>query len=145
MRSTVTWRSSIASSSADWVLGVARLISSVSRICDITGPGWYSNFRVAWLKMETPVTSLGSISGVNWIRPKVQLTERARERASIVLPTPGTSSMSRCPWLSRPMTTISTVARLPMITFSMLAMMRSASDCTWVIIPSSNGCKGDSL
>ena len=37
--STVTWRSSIASSSADCVLGVARLISSASTTCAMIGPG----------------------------------------------------------------------------------------------------------
>src|SRR3990172_7492033 len=47
--------------------------------------------------METPVTSLGRRSGVNWIRLKEQPLERARLRASIVLPTPGTSSTSRWP------------------------------------------------
>ena len=43
------------------------------------------------------MTSLGSRSGVNWMRLKVQPLERARLQASIVLPTPGTSSISRCP------------------------------------------------
>ena len=41
--STVTWRSSMASSSADWVFGVARLISSVRTTCAMTGPGRNSN------------------------------------------------------------------------------------------------------
>ena len=41
--SMVTWRSSMASSSAAWVLGVARLISSASRTCAKTGPGRNSN------------------------------------------------------------------------------------------------------
>ena len=34
-----TWRSCIASSSADWVRGVARLISSTRRTLAKTGPG----------------------------------------------------------------------------------------------------------
>ena len=42
--------------------------------------------------MDTPVTSEGSRSGVNWIRHTVQSMLRARVLASRVLPTPGTSS-----------------------------------------------------
>ena len=38
------------------------------------------------------------------MRLKVQPVERAMLRASIVLPTPGTSSMRMCPWHRRPMT-----------------------------------------
>ena len=37
--STVTWPSAIHSSNADWVRGVARLISSARRILQNTGPG----------------------------------------------------------------------------------------------------------
>ena len=43
--STVTWCSSIASSSADWVLGEARLISSPITTLANTPPGWNSNAR----------------------------------------------------------------------------------------------------
>ena len=39
MRATVTWCSCIASSSADWVFGVARLISSASTRLAKIGPG----------------------------------------------------------------------------------------------------------
>ena len=38
--SALTWRSSIASSRPDWVLGVARLISSASSTWVKIGPGW---------------------------------------------------------------------------------------------------------
>ena len=41
--------------------------------------------------------SLGSRSGVNWMRRTEQSTDRASALASIVLPTPGTSSISRWP------------------------------------------------
>ena len=44
-RATETWCSCIASSSADWVLGVARLISSASTRLANTGPGWNRNVR----------------------------------------------------------------------------------------------------
>src|SRR2546428_1100913 len=85
------------SSRADWVLGVARLISSARTICVMTGPGRNSNALVRWLKMETPVTSDGSRSGVNWMRRNEQPSERARALARTVLPVPGTSSTRMCP------------------------------------------------
>ena len=68
MPSTLTCRSSIASSSADWVFGEARLISSASRIWVNTAPGRNSNSLLAWLNTLAPVTSPGSRSGVNWMR-----------------------------------------------------------------------------
>ncbi len=46
MPSTVIWRSSIASSSADWVFGDARLISSASTMLANSGPGWNLNSSV---------------------------------------------------------------------------------------------------
>ena len=46
--STVTRLSSITSSSADWVLGEARLISSASTIVWKIGPGWNSNVPLCW-------------------------------------------------------------------------------------------------
>ena len=45
--------------------------------------------------------------------------------ASIVLPTPGTSSISTCPWHSMATKANRTSWCLPMMTFSTLAMMRS--------------------
>src|ERR1700689_4758202 len=47
--------------------------------------------------MVTPVTSLGSRSGVNWIRLCVPCTELAIALAREVLPVPGKSSSSRWP------------------------------------------------
>jgi hypothetical protein len=49
----------------------------------------------------TPVTSDGSRSGVNCTRENEQSIERAIALASIVFPTPGKSSMIRCPSLTR--------------------------------------------
>jgi hypothetical protein len=83
------------SSIADWVFGDARLISSPTTMLANTPPGLNSKSRVSWLKTETPMTSLGIRSGVNWIRCTEQLIDRARDLASMVLPTPGTSSISR--------------------------------------------------
>ena len=95
--STVTCRSSMHSSSADWVFGEARLISSPSTMLAKIAPGLNSKSPVSWLKTLTPVTSVGRRSGVNWIRRNEQSIDRAIDFASIVLPTPGTSSISRCP------------------------------------------------
>ena len=93
--STLTRRSSMASSSADWVLGEARLISSPITMLAKMPPGLNSNSRESWLKIDTPVMSLGSRSGVNWIRRAEASIDRASALASIVFPTPGTSSTSR--------------------------------------------------
>ena len=93
--STVTWRSSMHSRRADWVFGEARLISSPSTMFAKTAPGLNSKSRCSWLKTFTPVMSVGSRSGVNWIRRNEQSTDRAMALASIVLPTPGTSSINR--------------------------------------------------
>ena len=46
--STVTADSSITSSSADWVLGEARLISSASTTDAKIGPGWNSKAPSDW-------------------------------------------------------------------------------------------------
>ncbi len=62
--------------------------------------------------------SLGSRSGVNWIRRTEQSIERASALASMVLPTPGTSSTSRWPWASRTAMAVRTTAVLPSITDS---------------------------
>ena len=127
MPSTVTWRSSMHSSSADWVLGEARLISSPTTMLAKIAPGLNSNSRVSWLQTETPVMSLGSRSGVNWIRRTEQSMERASALASIVLPTPGTSSMSRWPSASRTVSARRTASVLPAITCSTAPTMRAAA------------------
>ena len=90
--SVVTCPSSIASSSAAWVLGEARLISSASTMFAKTGPGWNSNSRAFSLKTWVPVTSAGRRSGVNWIREKESPRAVAKLRAVRVFPVPGTSS-----------------------------------------------------
>src|SRR3990170_4188806 len=93
--STETCRSCIASSSADCVRGVARLISSTRRTLVKIGPGMKRKLPSA--RMLLPVTSLGSRSGVPWTRPKPSPSDRANARARSVLPTPGTSSSSAWP------------------------------------------------
>ncbi len=76
---------------------------------------------------------------MNWTRLKVQPVERAMLRARMVLPTPGTSSISTWPWQTRAMTAIRTSSCLPTITFSTLSMMRST-----MILGSSTGVSYDS-
>ena len=66
--SSVTWRSSIASSSAAWVLGGVRLISSASRKSVNTGPRERWNVPVRGSSTWVPTTSAGIRSGVNWMR-----------------------------------------------------------------------------
>ena len=87
--STVTCSSAIASSRADCVFGVARLISSASTIFEKIGPGFHSKSPLCWLNTERPITSDGSRSEVNWIRWNDRSSARARALASVVLPMPG--------------------------------------------------------
>src|SRR4051812_21235379 len=51
--------------------------------------------------MELPRMSAGNRSLVNCSRRDCKPSARASARASVVLPTPGTSSISRCPRASR--------------------------------------------
>src|SRR3954451_16836396 len=113
------------SSSAACVFGEARLISSTSRMFAKTGPGRNSNSFARWLKTLTPVTSVGSRSGVNCSREKRQSTERASAFASIVFPTPGKSSMIRCPSETRQSTHRRSVSAGACTTLARLPAMRS--------------------
>ena len=87
--SVVTCRSCIASSSAAWVFGGARLISSARRRLVKIGPGMNSNSARRWSKIDAPVTSEGMRSGVNWMREKPSDVARANERAASVFASPG--------------------------------------------------------
>ena len=73
--------SAIASSSADCVFGVARLISSTRTTFAKIGPGRNSKSRVFWSKTESPVTSVGWRSGVHWIRDGTDALDAAADRA----------------------------------------------------------------
>ena len=73
--------SSIASSSADWVFGVARLISSASRSCVNTGPCWNWKWRRPASSCDTtcvPMMSAGMRSGVNWMRENSRCSASAQ-------------------------------------------------------------------
>ena len=91
--------SCIASSSADWVFGVARLISSASTRLAKSGPGWNWNPRSPPSSEMTlvPVMSAGIRSGVNWTRLNERSSTSLSVRISIVLPRPGTPSSSAWP------------------------------------------------
>src|SRR5213596_1743340 len=117
------------SRSAACVFGDARLISSTRSRFAKTGPGRNSNSFDAWLKTLTPVTSEGSRSGVNWIRANDASSDRASAFASMVLPTPGKSSMIRCPSATRQRTTSRSVSSEVWTTrprFATIAPTRSA-------------------
>ena len=92
--STVTWRSSIASSNAACVFGGVRLISSASSTLVKTGPARKSNCDERESNTSEPVMSLGIRSGVNCTR--LESSDRVREsvRTKRVFATPGTPSSS---------------------------------------------------
>src|SRR3954468_7056325 len=75
--------------------------------------------------MATPVTSLGNRSLVNWMRENAQSMDRAIEYARVVLPTPGKSSISRCPPATRQTITWLMTSSFPRIDSRMLARRRS--------------------
>ena len=119
--SIVTMPSSITSSSALCVFGLARLISSASTIEAKIGPGWKVNWPFDWSKICTPVTSEGSRSGVNWMREVVPSSVLASAFASTVLPVPGTSSSSTWPSETSAVSTSLMTCRLPTIALSTFA------------------------
>src|SRR3954453_23076681 len=127
--SIVTCDSCMHSRSAACVLGDARFTSSTSSRLANTGPGLNSNRLERWSKTFTPVTSDGRRSGVNWRREKEQSSERARAFASIVFPTPGKSSMIKCPSATRQSTVMRSVSSDACTTrrrFAAIASTRSA-------------------
>ena len=139
--SIVTRPSSITSSSADCVLGLARLISSASTMLAKMGPAWNSKTPSFWSYTLSPVMSLGSRSGVNWMRVFVPCTDCPIARARDVLPVPGTSSSSTWPSLSIAVSTSSTTWRLPSTARSTLSAIcpnvcANQSACSCVIVMS---------
>ena len=93
MPATVTCCSAIASSSADCVFGVARLISSASSDVREDRAGHEDELapaaRRVSLTMRVPVMSAGIRSTVNWMRLKRSASASASERTISVLPVPG--------------------------------------------------------
>src|SRR3954451_12198653 len=124
MPSTVTCRSSIGSSSAAWVRGGVRLISSTSTTFANTGPGRKRKEPSCWSYTLIPERSEGSRSGVDCTRVNHPPIDVASARASVVLPTPGTPSSSRLPSANRHRTAVPTASSLPAITRRTLSTTR---------------------
>src|SRR5512135_1532542 len=82
--SAVTWCSSIASSSALCVFGVARFTSSARMSCAKIGPGWNLKPPDSRSYTDTPMMSAGSMSLVNWMRWKQELGVEARPPHQLV-------------------------------------------------------------
>ena len=108
--SMVTCRSCMASSSAAWVLGGVRLISSASSNSQKIGP-WLSVKLEVWkLNRLAPMMSAGIRSGVNWMRPKSRSSVRAKHWARKVLAVPGAPSSSTWPRAKSAVSNRSTVS-----------------------------------
>ena len=122
--STVTCCSPMASSKADCAFGEARLISSASTMPENTGPGRNSKLPEFRSNTDVPVMSTGSRSGVNWMRPKLTATLRASALPRLVLPTPGTSSISTWPPDTNASMSKSTTSDLPFTASSIFSRMR---------------------
>jgi len=116
--SIVTWRSSIASSSADCVFGGVRLISSARRRLVKIGPLRSENSAVCGLKTVVPTTSAGMRSGVNWMRRNGAPSSAANVRTNSVLAVPGTPSIRMCPFPRSAIRNAYDVRSLPTITRS---------------------------
>ena len=113
----MTWRSCIASSSAACVFGGVRLISSASSTFVNTGPRRKIELAAAQ-RRSLPVTSDGSMSGVNWMRRKSSPSARDRADASSVFATPGTPSSSTCPPSETAASAVAVICSWPTTTFS---------------------------
>ncbi len=111
----------MASSSALCVLGLARFTSSASSSCVNIGPFLNEKAPLAASNTDTPMMSAGSRSLVNCTRCQARPSTCASACASVVLPTPGTSSMSRWPRASRQVRARRTASGLPRMTLSSAA------------------------
>ena len=83
----MTWFSCIASSSATWVFGEARLISSTRRTFAKTGPGLNSNSFALVEDVDAGDVGREQV-GRELDREKSRWSDRAGDFASIVFPTP---------------------------------------------------------
>ena len=80
----------------------------------------------------------GKRSLVNWMRWKLPPTDAASARASVVLPTPGMSSISRCPRASSVVTASRIAPVLPRTTVAIWASSRRTA-ATRVEVGTSTG------
>src|SRR5262249_32095165 len=127
--STVTWAWAIASSSADWVRGGARLSSSASTSSWKSGPGGNWKSLVSAGKARTPGASAGIRSAVNWNRAWRSPHTLASPSARVVFPTPGASSRRRWPPATTVVSASSTALRLPRTTRERASAARASSSC----------------
>src|SRR5215470_15362138 len=131
----VTVRSCIASKRADWVFGVARLISSASSSWVKIGPAWYCA-RVrpcsSGTSAKPPVMSAGIRSGVNWMRAKLKPVTAPSVRTRSVLPIPGVPSSKTCPSQIKAISNWSMTSRWPTTAFAISARARerASSSCS---------------
>ena len=115
----VTWYSCIACSSADWVRGEARLISSAIRSWAKIGPEMKRKERlpVSSCSMTSePRMSDGIRSGVNWMRRESRPSTTPSVSTSLVLARPGTPTSSAWPPASTATSVRSTTFSWPKIT-----------------------------
>ena len=128
----------MASSSAAWVLGGVRLISSASNRLVNTGPERNSNSAVRASYTSEPVTSPGIRSGVNCTRLNSSCSAAASVRTSSVLATPGTPSSSTWPRHSSAITRPLTTASWP--TTALAISLRKASNAFRAVSSTSAAC-----
>ena len=111
----------MASSSADWVLGGVRLISSASTTLPNIGPGENDQRGRPVVSsssmMSVPVMSAGIRSGVNWMRLKTSPSVWAMVRTISVLAVPGRPVIRQCPPTSSAVRTWSSTSSWPTITW----------------------------
>lgn len=93
----VTWRSCMASRSADWTFAGARFNSSARTKSEKIGPSFTRKLPLFGLKISAHRISAGSKSGVNWIRLKLRLRRFENAFALRVFAIPGGPIRSRCP------------------------------------------------
>ena len=124
----VTLFSCMASSMADCVFGVARLISSARTMWAKIGPRWNSNARRpsgVSMTMFVPRMSAGIRSGVNWTRLKESSSTSLSVRTSSVLPSPGTPSSNTWPPAKIAVSVPSTMGSAPTMTLPISARRAS--------------------
>src|SRR5262245_58430976 len=130
---TVTWYSCIASSSAAWVLGGVRLISSARIRFAKTGPGMNRVVRrpVARSSSMTsvPMMSEGIRSGVNWMRLNLRWTACASVLISSVFARPGTPRSRQWPPATNTVRMSWTTACWPMMARPSSSRRRDARRC----------------
>ena len=119
--------SAMASSIADCVLALERLISSSNTKLAWIGPIWVENRWVEKSNTWVPTRSDGMRSGVHCTRRNVPETEVASVWAAVVLARPGTDSMRMCPPATIVAISASRKSDCPTSVWANLARMRSVS------------------